>query len=89
MEDQVEPELDPGSYDDRRANALIAASLASARSTQLYNYENYLAKQLHVIWQPESVAIFEVAKDLGGASPINTLGTLTPEYWYWKTAPGS
>ena len=82
-----------GSYDDATADRLISESEAPDYSGGLFNrqalfdYENYLAEQLPVIWQPNgSVAAYEISKNLGGVAPVNSLGTLTPEYWYWKTA---
>ncbi len=75
-----------GRYDDPTADRLIAETLASNRLGTLFEYENYLAEQLPVVWQPnDSVRPFEVSRNLGGVAPINSLETLTPEYWYWKT----
>jgi peptide/nickel transport system substrate-binding protein len=76
-----------GSYNDPTANRLITESLTSNGSGQFFAYENYLADQIPVLWQPNVnlVLPFEISKDLGGVSPINTLQTLTPESWYWKT----
>ncbi len=46
----------------------------------MFDYENYLAEQLPVVWQPTNdVTPFEVSKDLGGASSFNSYGALTPE----------
>ncbi len=82
-----------GSYDNATADRLISESEAPDDSGGLFNrlalfdYENYLAEQLPVIWQPnDSVAVYEVSNDLGGVAPLNSLGTLTPEYWYFRTA---
>ncbi|MGA8679183.1 MAG: ABC transporter substrate-binding protein [Acidimicrobiales bacterium] len=75
-----------GGYDDTTAQHLIADTVVSTRLADLYNYENYLAEQLPVVWQPSNdVTAFEISKDLGGVTPMNTLPNLTPEYWYWKT----
>jgi len=42
--------------------------------------------QLPVVWEPNNgVVPFEISKHLSGVTPINTLYTLTPEYWCWKT----
>jgi peptide/nickel transport system substrate-binding protein len=71
-----------GFYDDPIANRLISKTLTSSGLRYMFAYENYLAQQLPDIWQPNvnDVTPFEVSKNLGGVSPINTLGTLTPEY---------
>jgi peptide/nickel transport system substrate-binding protein len=75
-----------GGYDDTTAQHLIANTLASTRLADFYDYENYLAEQLPVVWQPSNeVSAFEISKDLGGVTPMNALPNLTPEYWYWKT----
>ena len=43
-------------------------------------YENYLAKQLPVVWQPNRVyALTEVDKNLQGVTPQNTLLNINPE----------
>ena len=82
-----------GSYDNATADRLISESEGPDHSGGLFNrhvlfeYENYLAEQLPVIWQPnDSVAVYEVSRSLGGVVPLNSLGTLTPEYWYTKTS---
>jgi peptide/nickel transport system substrate-binding protein len=75
-----------GSYDDAETNRLVRASEQSDNLSALYRYENYLAEQLPVIWQPNNdVNTFEVSKGLGGVGQLS-LTTLTPEYWYWTTA---
>jgi peptide/nickel transport system substrate-binding protein len=75
----------PGSYNDPTANRLISHSLTSSALGYLFDYENYLAKQLPVIWQPTPVeGLFEVSKDLEGVA-LNSFGSITPEYWHWKT----
>ncbi len=79
-----------GGYENTNANRLITETLVSKRLGYLFDYENYLATQVPVIWQPDnSLTVFEVSKNLGGVSPINALITLTPEYWYWKTSSRS
>ncbi len=50
-----------------------------------YEWENFLSTQLPVIWQPVLAGEAEVSKQLGGVLPINALGDLMPEYWYFKS----
>jgi peptide/nickel transport system substrate-binding protein len=78
--------INAGSYNDPTANRLIAKTLTSSDLGDMFDYENYLAQQLPVVWQRDNdVNTFEVSKGLGGASSFNGYGALTPEYWYWKT----
>ena len=75
-----------GSYEDRTEQHLIATSEVSSTLGALYSYENYMAEQLPVVWQPSSaVTVYEVSKNLGGVAPFNASGAFTPEYWYWKS----
>jgi peptide/nickel transport system substrate-binding protein len=79
-----------GSYHNAAAERLITETHTSNKLGDLHAYENFLAESLPVLWQPNNqLSPYEISKDLGGVSPINTLGSLTPEYWYWKTASRS
>jgi peptide/nickel transport system substrate-binding protein len=50
----------------------------------LTTYENYLAQQLPVIFQPSYVtSLTEVQHGLRGVTPQNVLWQLTPENWRW------
>jgi peptide/nickel transport system substrate-binding protein len=69
-----------GSYSDPTNDANITATTSS--NTPLTTYENYLAEQLPVIYQPNTVtALSEIAKGLDGATPQNVFWALTPEEW--------
>jgi peptide/nickel transport system substrate-binding protein len=68
-----------GSYSDPKNDASIMAT--NSTSANLTNYENYLAKQLPVVWQPNSVGVGEIIKTLHGVTPINPLQQLNPENW--------
>jgi peptide/nickel transport system substrate-binding protein len=47
-------------------------------------YENYLAKDLPVVWQPEpAFELTEIQKSLAGATPLNPLLAINPENWYF------
>ena len=47
-------------------------------------YENYLAKQLPSIWEPNAdYELTEIANNLQGVAPQNPFGNLFPEYWYY------
>ena len=70
-----------GSYTDPKADTLIKATTQG--NADLIAYQNYLAQQLPVVWQPNPVTVFEVNKKLQGVMPINSLQTLNPEDWYF------
>ncbi len=69
-----------GNYSDAQADSLIKQTTQG--TADLANYENYLAQQLPVVWQPQAVTVAEISNHLGGATPLNPLGTLNPETWY-------
>jgi peptide/nickel transport system substrate-binding protein len=68
------------SYSDPVADRLI-------RRTQrghggMTQYENYIARQLPLIWQPMPAAqLTEIQNGVEGVTPQNPIGLLTPENW--------
>ena len=70
-----------GSYSNKPMDTLIKKTLST--STSLDSWENYTTAQNPVIWQPVQSPVIEVAKDLRGALPIDPLGNITPENWYF------
>jgi peptide/nickel transport system substrate-binding protein len=72
-----------GNYNDATNNKLIVETNRNSSPAIFDQWENYLADQLPVIWQPEPVLEPEIVKDLGGVLPINALSNLDPEYWYF------
>jgi peptide/nickel transport system substrate-binding protein len=70
-----------GSYSDPKADALIKSTTSGTSS--LAGYENYLAKQLPVVWQPIPITVTEINKKLHGVTPLSPLANLTPETWYF------
>jgi len=51
----------------------------------MYTYENYLAKQLPVIWLPTSYSQLNmINKDLKGTQPLDPLQQIYPENWRWS-----
>jgi peptide/nickel transport system substrate-binding protein len=71
-----------GSYSDPMADQLIQAT--DFTNASLDNYENYLVKQLPVIYLPQQVqSLSEFQNNLRGAVPQSILSTLTPESWYF------
>jgi peptide/nickel transport system substrate-binding protein len=70
-----------GTYSVPKADSLIKATTQG--NADLSAYQNYLAQQLPVVWQPNPVTVAEVNKKLVGVTPINALLTLNPEDWYF------
>ena len=73
-----------GDYSNPTADSLIKLTNTSSSLKALYNYENFLAKNLPGIWQPETALAFnEVAKNVCGFAPENPLLTWVAEDWYF------
>ncbi|MGO9558979.1 MAG: ABC transporter substrate-binding protein [Acidimicrobiales bacterium] len=74
-----------GSYSNATTDRLIEQTTLSSSLSFLTQYENYVAHDLPVVWQPNGANAFaEVSDKVGGVTPINALLNLTPEYWYFK-----
>jgi peptide/nickel transport system substrate-binding protein len=71
-----------GSYSDPKADKLIHKSVFGTGT--LATYENYMAVQLPVVYQPNpAYQITEVQSTLKGATPQNPLLSINPENWYF------
>jgi peptide/nickel transport system substrate-binding protein len=70
-----------GSYSDPKMDRLILATQKTNGTGPLYEYEDYAAKQLPVIYQPTDYTIAATSINVGGVV-FNPLLTLVPEYWY-------
>jgi peptide/nickel transport system substrate-binding protein len=76
---------DSGGYCDPQAESDILATETSSNVQTMYTYEDYLAKQLPVIWLPVSEAqLSEINKDLQGTGPQDPLLQIYPENWRWS-----
>jgi peptide/nickel transport system substrate-binding protein len=76
----------PGNYSDPKADALInATTLKTSETPQqaLDKYQDYLAQQIPVVWQPNTFVLDEIRSKLQGTTPINVFGNITPENWYF------
>ena len=73
-----------GSYSDPKADALIKETDFSVSNGYFAQYENYLAKQLPYLWQPNTIGVDEVQKTLTGVTPFNSLDAIIPETWHIK-----
>lgn len=74
-----------GGYSSTLNDRLTVETNEHSSPGVFYEWENFLSKQLPVIWQPVLSGEAEVSKRLGGVVPINALGDLMPEYWYFKS----
>ncbi|MBW4077665.1 MAG: peptide ABC transporter substrate-binding protein [Acidobacteria bacterium] len=73
--------INEGSYSNPINDANINATHTISGTAVLYKYENYLAKQLPDIWQPNpDFQISEIRSTLKGVSQSSLLN-FTPEYW--------
>jgi peptide/nickel transport system substrate-binding protein len=71
-----------GSYSDKENDRLIHDT--NFGDSTLAQYENYLAKSLPVVWQPnQAYAVTEIQKNLQGVTPQNPLLNINPENWYF------
>ena len=71
-----------GNYTSAKADTLIAQTTNT--NTNLDSYQNYIAKNLPNIWQPNAdYELSEVSSTLRGVAPQNPFANLFPEYWYY------
>jgi peptide/nickel transport system substrate-binding protein len=71
-------------YTDARNDALINQTLISSSLQPLYQWQDYLATQVPVLWQPNGVyELSEVANNLRGVIPQSTTLAINPENWYF------
>jgi peptide/nickel transport system substrate-binding protein len=72
-----------GSYSNAENDALIRATLAPTATNQtMWTWEDYISKQVPVIWQPDFAnPVYEIAKNIKGASSWNVFGNINPENW--------
>ncbi len=73
--------LQTGGYSSPVNDANITATHVSSSPGAMFAYENYLARNLPVIWWPNAPAqISVIAKNLHGVQQ-NALGSVVPEAW--------
>ena len=69
-------------YSDAHADTLIKQTTQG--TANLVNYQNYIASQVPVIWEPNAdYELLEVNKNLQGFAPQSSISNLFPEYWYY------
>jgi peptide/nickel transport system substrate-binding protein len=73
-----------GEYSDPTADGLIRLTTSSSSLKALYNYEDYVARQLPVVWQPEmAMELNEVSKNVCGVTPEDSVFGWEAENWYF------
>ncbi len=74
--------INEGSYSDAENDKLINDTHTQSGTAALQKYEDYLAQQLPVIWQPvQDNQISAIKSTLGGVAQSPLLN-YSPEYWY-------
>jgi peptide/nickel transport system substrate-binding protein len=73
-----------GGFTNAQNDSLINATLTSNSVQSLYTWQDYLAQQIPVIWQPNGVyQLTEVVDNLGGVTPQSSTLNINPEDWFF------
>jgi peptide/nickel transport system substrate-binding protein len=73
-----------GGYCDTANDGLISKTLTSGNLSYMYQWQDYLATQLPVEWEPNAdYQLTEVASNLKGVTPQSPTLDITPENWYY------
>jgi len=73
-----------GGYCNKTNDAMVDQTLTSSNLSFMYSWQDYLAPQLPLMWQPSAVYyLAEVANNLHGVLPQEVTLNLTPEAWYF------
>ncbi len=73
-----------GNYSNPTNDANITAT--NKTTVGLTTYENYLAHQLPVVFEPNyATEMTEIQHGLSGVTPQNVYWTILPESWRWKS----
>jgi peptide/nickel transport system substrate-binding protein len=73
-----------GGYNNAQNDALIQATLTTNSMQPMDQWQDYLAKQVPVIWQPNGVyELTEITNNLRGVIPQASTLTINPENWYF------
>jgi peptide/nickel transport system substrate-binding protein len=73
-----------GGFCDRANDAMIYQTLISGNMRYMYSWQDYLAAQLPVLWQPNAdYQLTEIADNLKGVTPQSPTLSITPESWYF------
>jgi peptide/nickel transport system substrate-binding protein len=73
-----------GGYCDPVDDSMIARTLTSSSLQYMYEWQDYLATQLPVLWQPDAdYQLTEVTANLKGVTPQSPTLSINPEDWYY------
>jgi peptide/nickel transport system substrate-binding protein len=73
-----------GGYCDKTNDSMISQTLTDSNLPLFYNWQDYLAPQLPVEYQPNAAyTLTEVNNNLHGVLPQSPTLSITPEYWYF------
>ncbi len=73
-----------GGYSSKSNDSLIQKTLTSSSSQLMYDWQDYLAPQLPMMWQPNAdYQLTEVSGNLRGATPQSPTLSINPENWYF------
>ncbi len=76
-----------GAYSDPHNDQLILATLHARTPAQfdtaMYNWQNYLASQLPVVYEPDAPTLLETIRGLH-IGVQNSALNITPEQWYYR-----
>ncbi|HXC81430.1 MAG TPA: ABC transporter substrate-binding protein [Trebonia sp.] len=73
-----------GGYTNAQNDSMINATLTTASTGPLDSWQDFLAKQVPVVWQPNGVyELTEITSNLRGVIPQSTTLNLNPENWYF------
>jgi peptide/nickel transport system substrate-binding protein len=75
---------DSGGFCDPANDSMIDQTLTSSNLQYMYEWQDYLAAQLPVLWQPDAdYQLTEVTDNLRGVTPQSPTLSITPEDWYY------
>ena len=73
-----------GGYSSPTNDLLIARTLTSRGNQPIYTWQNYLAAQLPMLWQPNAdYQLTEISGQLRGVLPQSPTLSINPENWYF------
>jgi peptide/nickel transport system substrate-binding protein len=73
-----------GGYCTQQNDALINKTLASDNLSFMYQWQNFLATQVPVMFQPNGVyELTEIVNNLRGVTPQSSTLSIEPENWYF------
>jgi peptide/nickel transport system substrate-binding protein len=73
-----------GGYCDPANDSMIDTTLTSSSLQYMYEWQDYLATQLPVLWQPDAdYQLTEVTDNLRGVTPQSPTLSINPEDWYY------